>query len=113
MHASIPWWMSAADVVCLPSYMEGCPNVVLEALACGRGVVASRVGGIPELVSDGKNGVLVAPRDPEALAVGLAAALGRRWDAEAQRGSVQYLAHEGVAAAYREVLEQVVAEYRR
>jgi len=113
LHADIPWWMSACDVFCLPSYMEGCPNVVLEALACGRGVVASRVGGIPELVSDGKNGVLVAPRDPEALAVGLAAALGRRWDAEAQRGSVQYLAHEGVAAAYREVLEQVVAEYRR
>ncbi len=104
--------MSACDVFCLPSFMEGCPNVVLEALACGRGVVASRVGGIPELVTDGGNGVLVAPRDPEALAAGLAAALGRAWDPEAQRASVQYLAHEGVAAAYREVLERVVEEYR-
>ncbi len=113
LHADIPYWMSACDVFCLPSFMEGCPNVVLEALACGRGVVASRVGGIPELVSDGRNGVLVPPRDPEALAAGLAAALGRAWDPEAQRGSVQYLSHEGVAAAYREVLETVVGEYRQ
>ena len=41
--------MAAADVITLPSYMEGCPNVVLEALACGRPVVATNVGGIPEI----------------------------------------------------------------
>src|SRR6185312_8449317 len=71
LHTMVPWWMSAADVFCLPSHMEGWPNVVLEALASGRGVVATRVGGIPELVTDGKNGVLVPPKDPEALAAGL------------------------------------------
>ncbi len=105
--------MSACDLFCLPSDMEGCPNVVLEALASGRGVVASRVGGIPELVTDGKNGVLVPPRDPEALAAGLAAALGRVWDPASQRASVQYLSHDAVAAAYRTVLEEVVAEHAR
>ena len=42
--------MAAADLVTLPSYMEGCPNVVLEALACGRPVVATNVGGIPEIL---------------------------------------------------------------
>jgi glycosyltransferase involved in cell wall biosynthesis len=113
LHTEVPWWMSACDVFCLPSYMEGCPNVVLEALASGRGVVASRVGGIPELVTDGNNGVLVPPRDPEALAAGLAAALGRAWDPEAQRSSVEYLSHDGVAAAYHRVIAEVIAERRR
>lgn len=75
-------WMAAADLVTLPSYMEGCPNVVLEALACGRPVVATNVGGIPEIMSE-TCGRLVPRRDPAALAQALAAVLDRTWDAEA------------------------------
>jgi glycosyltransferase involved in cell wall biosynthesis len=75
-------WMAAADVVTLPSYMEGCPNVVLEALACGRPVVATNVGGIPEIMS-GECGRLVPPRDPAALALALASVLDTTWDAAA------------------------------
>jgi glycosyltransferase involved in cell wall biosynthesis len=75
-------WMAAADLVTLPSYMEGCPNAVLEALACGRPVVATRVGGIPEIMSDAC-GRLVPPRDPAALASALASVLDRIWDAAA------------------------------
>jgi glycosyltransferase involved in cell wall biosynthesis len=74
-------WMSAADVVTLPSYMEGCPNVVLEALACGRPVVATDVGGIPEIMSD-QCGRLIPPRDADALAEALDSVLSRSWDAE-------------------------------
>ena len=73
-------WMAAADLVTLPSYMEGCPNVALEALACGRPVVATRVGGIPEIMSD-DSGQLVPPRDPAELARALASVLDRAWDA--------------------------------
>lgn len=73
-------WMTAADLVTLPSYMEGCPNVVLEALACGRPVVATRVGGIPEIMSDAC-GRLIPPRDVNALAEGLDAVLSTTWDA--------------------------------
>jgi teichuronic acid biosynthesis glycosyltransferase TuaC len=72
-------WLAASDLLCLPSHSEGCPNVVLEALACGRPVVATRVGGIPEILPP-EAGVLVAPRDPDALAAGLTAALEREWD---------------------------------
>lgn len=72
-------WMAAADVATLPSYMEGCPNVVLEALACGRPVVATDVGGIPEIMND-MCGCLVPPRDAGALAKGLSAVLDRSWD---------------------------------
>ena len=54
-------WMRAADVVCIPSHREGCPNAMLEALASGRPVVASRVGGIPDIIVDRRNGLLVEP----------------------------------------------------
>src|SRR6185437_8672908 len=74
-HEAIPRWMSAVDVFCLPSRNEGCPNVILEALASGKPVVATRVGGIPELLTDGDNGYLVPAEDPAALAGALAKAL--------------------------------------
>lgn len=72
-------WMAAADVVTLPSYMEGCPNAVLEALACGRPVVATNVGGIPEILNEAC-GRLVPPRDAAKLAEALASALDASWD---------------------------------
>ena len=73
--------MAASDLVTLPSYMEGCPNVVLEALACGRPVVATSVGGIPEILS-AAYGELVPPQGSGALAQALASVLGRSWEAK-------------------------------
>ena len=71
-------WMAAADVVTLPSYMEGCPNVILESLASGRPVVATNVGGIPEILDD-SCGRLVPPRDPAKLAEALASVFDAPW----------------------------------
>jgi len=76
---AVAQWMVAADVVTLPSYSEGHPNVLVEALACGRPVVATDVGGIPEVV-DAACGLLVRPRDAADLAGGLALALAQGWD---------------------------------
>ena len=76
-HDEVPWWMAAADVVCLPSWHEGMPNVLREAHACGRPVVATTVGGIPEAMGASDLGILVAPKDPEALAAALARQLDR------------------------------------
>ena len=71
----IALWLSLADVVALPSYEDPFPLAALEALASGRPLVASRVGGLPEMVEEGKSGLLVPPGDPEALAEALTAVL--------------------------------------
>lgn len=63
--------LSAADVACLPSYMEGFPNALLEACAAELPVVATKVGGIPELVVAGRTGLLVEPHRPDELAEAL------------------------------------------
>jgi glycosyltransferase involved in cell wall biosynthesis len=57
----------SSDLVCLPSWREGLPLVVLEAMSRGAPVLATRVGGIPDLVTDGETGLLVEPRDVRAL----------------------------------------------
>ena len=64
-----------SDVLLVPSLMEGLPTVVLEALASGVPVVATDCGGVSEAMTDGREGLLVAPRDAEALA----RALERLW----------------------------------
>jgi sugar transferase (PEP-CTERM/EpsH1 system associated) len=64
----IPRLLAALDILVLPSLWEGLPNVVLEAMAAGLPVVATAVGGTPELVVEGETGLLVPPRDPATLA---------------------------------------------
>lgn len=78
--ASIPRWMAACDALVLPSHAEGTPNVILEALACGRRVVATAVGGVPDLLTRPELGALVPPRDPPALAAALERALAVPYD---------------------------------
>ena len=70
-HAEISLWMNACDVFCLPSENEGCPNVILEAMACGIRIVASRVGGIPEIVSSYGPIELVEPKNIKQLSKAL------------------------------------------
>jgi len=66
-HNDIPLWISASDLLVLPSLSEGRPNVVLEAMSCGVAVIATNVGGTPELIKDKINGFLVEPCNPDEL----------------------------------------------
>lgn len=65
--ADIHNYYQAIDIVALPSLKEGLPTTIIEAMACGKAVVATNVGGIPEIINDGTNGLLVAPGDEAAL----------------------------------------------
>jgi colanic acid/amylovoran biosynthesis glycosyltransferase len=74
--------MDASWLVCLPSRSEGLPRVALEAAARGRAIVGGNRAGIPDVVVDGENGLLVDPDDPDELADALARLLADRAEAE-------------------------------
>lgn len=100
-------WIGASDVLTLPSWSEGYPNVVVEAIACGCPVVVSDVGGAGEIVR-ADNGLLVPPRDPVALERGLEAALAADWDRTAMAASMRRGWHD-VALDTLDACRQVLA----
>ncbi len=100
----------AADVFCLPSRSEGMGCVLLEAMGCGTPVVASRVGGIPEVVPE-ESGILVPASDSPALAVALKAALERSWDHDTiRRRALDRFTWEQTAAGLLGVVADVLAQ---
>lgn len=113
-RTDVPRLLLAMDVLAVPSHREGLSYSILEAMAAGVPVVASRVGGIPEIIRDRENGLLVRPGDPEALAVALRElsgssslreSLADRGRSTAEEFSVERHM-EGLLAIYREVLQR-------
>jgi glycosyltransferase involved in cell wall biosynthesis len=119
-RATVAEALAAADVVAVPSVVDGAgnvdglPNVLLEALAAGRPVVATRVAGIPDVVEHAANGLLVAPRKPDELAAALAL-LGRepqtraRLGHEARRRVVSALTWPAACRAFEECYVEAAA----
>lgn len=99
-------WLAAADVLALPSHAEGTPNVVLEALAAGRKVVATRVGGIPALVRSALHGELVEPGDVPALRRALKRVLSEPYEASDVRRAADLFDWDENARRVLEVLER-------
>lgn len=113
-HWRVPGVLAAGQVLALPSRYEELGSVLIEAMRAGLPVVASRTGGIPDLVADGETGLLVPPGDPASLALALDRVLAARdsaarmranarlraesynWDALAQRVRAAY---DGICAA--------------
>lgn len=75
-RADGPDFLSALDAVVMPSRWEGSPLALVEAMALARPIVATAVGGVPDMITDGEHGLLVAPEDPAALADGIRRILG-------------------------------------
>jgi len=106
-------YMAASDLVVLSSLREGLPNALLEALALGKAVVASRVGGIPEVIRDRETGFLVPPKEPQKLAERILWLLERPEEAAkmGERGRVRVASAfsiEGLARKLAETYSQVL-----
>ena len=106
--------LPAVDVCVLATHHEGCANVIMEAMAAGKPVIASRVGGNGELIVEGETGRLVSPRDAQSLAEAMLALLGDPQQASRMgaRGRERITQHFGIdravaktAALYVELLE--------
>lgn len=105
-------WLGAADVMVLPSWAEGKPNVVLEALTSGRRVLASDVGGIPSVVDRPELGRLVPAKAPERLAEALGDELEHRYAPEDVAAAVNFPSWGDVADEIHDVLQLAVRENR-
>lgn len=103
--------LKGCRIFCLPSHSEGLSNALLEAMACGLPCVATEVGGTPEIIVNGRNGLLVPAGDPDALAEGILALLqdadlARRLGCAARRTVEQRFSLSAM-------IERLVAEYQR
>jgi glycosyltransferase involved in cell wall biosynthesis len=110
----VPGLLVASDLMVLTSLEEGLPNVILEGMAAGLPVIATAVGGNPELVVDGVTGILIQSGDPNALAEGilrletdraLAASMGRQGQ---ERVETEFTAAQ-TTARYIELFEELLA----
>ncbi len=108
----LAFWYAAADVACVPSRREGTPNVLLEALACGTPVVASRADGIPEALHHSGDGLLCDTEDVNGLRDALKAALEDVWDRESIARRNAGRGWEIAAAEALEIAESVVRRDR-
>jgi glycosyltransferase involved in cell wall biosynthesis len=97
-HQDMPHWMTSSDLLCIPSLSEGCPNVVIEALASGRPVVGTEAGDIPRLLRVPVGGYTVRPGDSKALADGIVKVSAQVWDPDTLARSVHDLTWEATAS---------------
>lgn len=106
-HSEMPEHYRRADAFCLSSLREGCPNVIMEALASGIPVAATKVGGVPELVRDGLNGFLAKDLSPEAIAHAITQVIERAWIPDEIRSTVEGRSWEKVADEIQGVFQNV------
>ncbi len=107
-HEQLGTWYSAADLFCLASRREGCPNVVLEAMSCGCPIVATTAGGVPELVPSPSLGILIE-RSSDAFAAAIGDALQRSWDSAAIADHARSHSWDAVAARLLGVYSEILS----
>ncbi|MEM7016991.1 MAG: glycosyltransferase, partial [Pseudomonadota bacterium] len=107
LHESMPDYLGAADFLSLPSLREGCPNTVLETLACGTPVIASRVGAVPEMLYKDHYGLMAEPANAESLYQALKTACEREWPV---LNDFEWMSWEENAQQVSKVFEQVMQQ---
>jgi glycosyltransferase involved in cell wall biosynthesis len=111
-ESRMPLYYSAADLTCLPSHREGWPDAIMESLACGCPVVATNVGGVPDMLALANGGSLVPPASPGELALALKQALQRPWKREEIARAMSSFTIEDTARQYLQVCERAVEQRR-
>ena len=111
-HDEIPLWMNACDLFVLPSLRESFGVVQIEAMACGKPVVATRNGGSEEVVISDKYGLLVEPVDPDGLAEKILVALDREWDREAILAYAERFTWENIVKEITTIYQGVLEHER-
>jgi glycosyltransferase involved in cell wall biosynthesis len=114
-YNEMPIWLSAANCLVLPSRSEGLPTIILEAMMCRLLVIATPVGGVPEVVKDGKNGFLVPVGNSQALAERIQVVLAKekelvtvidRAEAETRRRYTWQVNAEAMMKLYRGMIDE-------
>lgn len=113
-RSDIPVFLAMADVFVLPSLWEGSPNALLEAMMAGKAIVATAVGGVPEMLRDGVDGALVPPGAPEAMAGRVAEMLNdpqqrRRFGQSAREWVTANYSREEYARSISEIYQNLLA----
>ena len=107
-HSEIPLWLSAADCLALSSTSEGLPTILVEAMFCNTPIVATDVGGVREIIEDGRTGLLVRSKDPAGIAHAIQRLLGNpdlasQLAGQARRDAMEKLSWEANATRMLEV----------
>jgi glycosyltransferase involved in cell wall biosynthesis len=103
-HNEIPLWLNASDLFVISSLNEGFPTVIPEALACGKPVVATDVGGIPEAITCDDVGTLVKPQNSKMLASAISEALSKEWDYD-------FILNYAKRFSWEQIVEQISQVY--
>lgn len=107
-YEDIPLYFSAGDASVLASYREGCPNAVLESLACGTPVVASDVGAVRDILPEPNAGRIVPPRQVEPLRQAILEVVNRSWDPEAVLETSGVMSWNRVAREVQAVFKTII-----
>lgn len=109
--AEIAGFMRAADMLCIPSRNEGLPNVLLEAFSCGLPIISTNVGGIHELLHDGRHGRLVPSGNSDTMAQAIAERLTMERDHDAIVQHAEPFSWEKTVATYQDILESAASAH--
>ena len=110
-HDELPDYSNMSKLIVLPSYTEGLPNIMLEAMACGTPVLATPVGAIPDVIKDGETGFIMENNSPECIAENVERALNHpdldKIVKNARESVEKEFTYEATLGRYRKIMEEL------
>jgi len=111
-HHNMPTYLQQMKLLVLPSYTEGLPNIVLEAMACGTPVLITSVGSIPDIIKDGETGFIMEDNSPECIVRNVLKALNHPKMKEISQSARSFIeaqySYEAIVGRYKTVVNEIV-----